>query len=57
MKIQKCNKCLAHYTGVHKCDGLMKYLVEAKRRKDNRVDKLLNKEKYILISKEKDDKH
>lgn len=29
--VQKCNKCLAHFTGSHDCDGLMKILVDFKK--------------------------
>lgn len=26
--VKKCEKCLAHYTGNHVCDGLMSYLLK-----------------------------
>lgn len=28
--MKKCKQCLAHYTGEHQCDGLMKHLVNSK---------------------------
>ena len=33
-KEQKCEKCLAHYTGEHQCDGLMKHLVSFNKNKE-----------------------
>ena len=45
----KCQDCLAHYVGKHRCDGLMKALVTTKKsRVQDFADTIKDKPKEII---------
>lgn len=43
--LKKCPDCLAHYTGKHECDGLMKHLVTYSKMKQKALDTYEKKKK------------
>lgn len=43
-KLKHCDKCLCYYTGEHKCDWLMRELVEFHKRKEVNVSEVLSYE-------------